>query len=317
VPVRALLAWPAGLGDQTDHPVRKRQVCLVSRRQGRLNRCRKSARATLDQPYDFAAITDLYFAAAFLPDAPARATVVTCTAPSNFLAIPATQQPEKASRRVVSPWRPSGSPTCASSPAPKITDLLKTIHATGPRQAHRPALEPAHPVRHWLGSNRQASLLPCAFDGMLGPHQQLGWAIIIVTVIFTVVMLPLRFMAMRSSLKMMRIQPKAEAIKKRYAHSRPLIQTRREMNTETMALYKAEASILWQLPAMLPQIPSSLAYFRVLQNVLGPARKICEPEQWAWRSFYGHSAKRESRQRRGESAQHGQATAIHIDALAL
>ena len=33
--------------------------------------------ASLNQPYDYAAVTDLYFAAAFLPGAPARTTVVT------------------------------------------------------------------------------------------------------------------------------------------------------------------------------------------------------------------------------------------------
>ena len=36
-----------------------------------------SGNATFDQPYDYAAVTDLYFAAAFLPDDPDRATVVT------------------------------------------------------------------------------------------------------------------------------------------------------------------------------------------------------------------------------------------------
>ena len=42
-----------------------------------------------------------------------------------------------------------------------------------------------------------------------------GWAIIIFTVLFNMLMLPTRFMMMQSSLKMMRIQPKVDAIKKR------------------------------------------------------------------------------------------------------
>ena len=36
-----------------------------------------SGNATLDQPYSYAAIMDLYFAAAFLPDNPEQTTVVT------------------------------------------------------------------------------------------------------------------------------------------------------------------------------------------------------------------------------------------------
>ena len=43
-----------------------------------------------------------------------------------------------------------------------------------------------------------------------------GWAIIVFTVIFTLVMLPTRIMMTKSSFKMMRIQPKVDAIKKRY-----------------------------------------------------------------------------------------------------
>jgi YidC/Oxa1 family membrane protein insertase len=74
---------------------------------------------------------------------------------------------------------------------------------------------------------------------------------------------------MRSSLKMMRIQPKAEAIKKRYAHLKATDPKRAEMNTETMALYKAEGVNMYGscLP-MLPQIPLFFAYFRVLQNAV-------------------------------------------------
>jgi YidC/Oxa1 family membrane protein insertase len=50
-----------------------------------------------------------------------------------------------------------------------------------------------------------------------------GWAIIIVTVVFNLLMLPTRVMMMKSSLKMQRIQPKIDAIKKRMRISRPPI----------------------------------------------------------------------------------------------
>ena len=93
-----------------------------------------------------------------------------------------------------------------------------------------------------------------------------GWAIIIFTTTFTVIMLPFRFMAMRSSLKMMRIQPKVDALKKRYAHLKINDPKKAEMNTEMMQLYKDEGVNMYGgcLP-MLPQIPLFFAYFRVLQ----------------------------------------------------
>ena len=56
--------------------------------------------------------------------------------------------------------------------------------------------------------------------GLRGPGEyNWGWAIILFTAIFTVVTLPLRFMSMKSSIRMMRLQPeKIDAIKKRYSH---------------------------------------------------------------------------------------------------
>jgi YidC/Oxa1 family membrane protein insertase len=96
-----------------------------------------------------------------------------------------------------------------------------------------------------------------------------GWAIIIVTVIFNLVMLPTRFMMMKSSLKMMRIQPKVEALKKRYAHLKVNDPKRAEMNAEMMQLYKAEGVNMYGgcLPLLL-QMPLFFAYYRVLLNAV-------------------------------------------------
>jgi YidC/Oxa1 family membrane protein insertase len=107
-----------------------------------------------------------------------------------------------------------------------------------------------------------------------------GWAIIIVTVLFNLIMLPTRIMMMRSSLKMMRIQPKVEALKKRYAHLKMNDPKRAEMNTEMMALYKTEGVNMYGgcLP-MLLQMPLFFAYFRVLQNTVE-----LRQAHWAWLS---------------------------------
>ena len=76
-------------------------------------------------------------------------------------------------------------------------------------------------------------------------------------------------MMMKSSLKMMRIQPKVEALKKRYAHLKMNAPKRAEMNTEMMALYKTEGVNMYGgcLP-MLVQMPLFFAYYRVLANVI-------------------------------------------------
>jgi YidC/Oxa1 family membrane protein insertase len=73
----------------------------------------------------------------------------------------------------------------------------------------------------------------------------------------------------RSSLKMMRIQPKVDAIKKRYVHLKMNDPKRQDMNTEMMALYKEEGVNMYGgcLP-MLLQMPLFFAYYRMLANAV-------------------------------------------------
>ncbi|MFY9854121.1 MAG: membrane protein insertase YidC [Terracidiphilus sp.] len=276
VPVRALLAWPSGLGDQTE-PMQFASGKFVWSLEGKddsIDAKKVSSGATLDQPYDFAAITDLYFAAAFLPNAPARTSVVTLHSTIQLPSDPGDPNSQKKPVDVLglAMGDTSGITRLRFFAGPKETDLLKTIHATGPDgKLTGPTLDPLIQFGSWLGVIAKPLYLTLrGLDRMLGPGiNNWGWAIIIFTTIFTVIMLPLRFLAMKSSLKMMRIQPKAEAIKKRYAHLKATDPKRAEMNTETMALYKAEGVNMYGscLP-MLPQIPLFFAYFRVLQNAV-------------------------------------------------
>jgi YidC/Oxa1 family membrane protein insertase len=94
-----------------------------------------------------------------------------------------------------------------------------------------------------------------------------GWAIIALTVMFNLLTLWPRILSMKSSLKMMRIQPKVDAIKKRYEHLTSNDPKRGEMNEEMMALYKAEgASMLGGCLPTLLQMPLLFGYMRVLRN---------------------------------------------------
>jgi YidC/Oxa1 family membrane protein insertase len=96
-----------------------------------------------------------------------------------------------------------------------------------------------------------------------------GWAIIVLTTIFNLLMLWPRTMSMRSSLKMMRLQPKVQALKQRYAHLKINDPKRAEMNVEMMALYKVEGVSLYGgcLPLLL-QSPLLFAYASVLRNAV-------------------------------------------------
>jgi YidC/Oxa1 family membrane protein insertase len=96
-----------------------------------------------------------------------------------------------------------------------------------------------------------------------------GWAIIVLTAIFNLLMLWPRMMSMKSSLRTARLQPKVDAVKKRYANLTVNDPKRTAMNSELMALYKEEgASIYGGCLPLLLQIPLFVAYFRVLQNAV-------------------------------------------------
>ena len=96
-----------------------------------------------------------------------------------------------------------------------------------------------------------------------------GWSIVLLTVIFNLLIIWPRIMSMRSSLKMMRIQPKVDALKKRYAHLKISDPKRAEMNAEMMTLYQAEGANMFGgcLPLLL-QIPLLFAFLSVLRNAV-------------------------------------------------
>jgi YidC/Oxa1 family membrane protein insertase len=274
-PVRALVEWPAGLGDQTDaiQYASGKFLWSIDGKDGSTDAKKVSGNATSDQPYEYAAISDLYFAAAFLPDSPATTTAVTL---HSTVEMPSdANDPNSQKRKIdvigLAVGDSSGATRLRLFAGPKETDILKAIHATGADgKPTGPTLEPIIQFGMWAIIAKPLYLALRFLHGMLGsgPYTW-GWAIIIVTVIFNLLMLPTRFMMMKSSLKMMRIQPKVEALKKRYAHLKMNDPKKAEMNTEMMALYKTEGVNMYGgcLP-MLIQMPLFFAYYRVLLNAV-------------------------------------------------
>jgi YidC/Oxa1 family membrane protein insertase len=294
VPVRALLAWPGGLGDQTEamHFSYSKFVWSLDGKDDSISPNPSgflfwtypgvSNNDTLDKPYDFAAVSDLYFAAAFLPDAPSRTTVVTLHNAISLPTDPNDPNSQKRSAEVLglAIGDTSGYTRVRLFAGPKETDVLKSIHATGADgKPTGPTLEPLTQFGWFTIIAKPLYLALRYLHGLLGPGvYNWGWAIIIVTVIFNLLMLPTRFMMMKSSLKMMRIQPKVEAIKQRFKHLKATDPKKAEMNAEMMALYKTEGVNMYGscLP-MLVQMPLFFAYYRVLLNAVE-----LRQAQWFW-----------------------------------
>ncbi len=293
-PVRALVEWPAGLGDMEEfapNSITRSQVRTsaysyfawsLNGKQDSSAAKKVSGNETLDDPYEYAAVIDLYFAAAFLPDAPERATVVTL---HNTIDLPSNLG-DPSSRKTAADviglamGDTSGDTHLRLFAGPKAMDVLKSIHAIGADgKASGQNLEPLVQFG-WMTVIAKPLYLALRFlRNLMGPGAyNWGWAIIVVTVIFNLLMLPTRFMMMRSSLKMMRIQPKVDAIKRRYANLKMNDPKRAEMNTEMMALYKAENVNMYGgcLP-LLVQMPLFFAYYRVLYNAIE-----LRQAQWFW-----------------------------------
>ncbi len=123
--------------------------------------------ATFDQPYDYAAITDLYFVSAFLPDAPERTTVVTLhntiDLPSNLSDPNSEKKPAHVLGLAVGDT--SGVTRLRLYAGPKAMDVLDLDSRHRPRrQAHRAIARAADPVR-LADHHRQASLSGPALPG--------------------------------------------------------------------------------------------------------------------------------------------------------
>lgn len=94
-----------------------------------------------------------------------------------------------------------------------------------------------------------------------------GWSIILLTALFNLFIIWPRVISVKSSLKMMRLQPEVEALKKSYAHLKISDPKRAEMNTEMMALYDAEGvKPLGGCVPLLLQMPLLFAFMNVLRN---------------------------------------------------
>jgi YidC/Oxa1 family membrane protein insertase len=276
-PVRGLVAWPAGLGDMEElqqtsmMPSRTPTPSLfawsINGKQDSQPAPKVSGNNTLDEPYQYAAVMDLYFASAFLPDAPDRTTVVTL---HNAIELPGdTSDPNSKKTHVdvlgVAVGDTSGYTRLRLFAGPKATDVLKSIHAVGADgKADGPNLEPL--IQYgWMTIVAKPLYLILRFMVEHGIGNW-GWAIIVSTIIFNLTLLPTRLMMTKSSLKMMRIQPKVDAIKKRYASLKMTDPKRGDMNAEMMALYKTEGVNMYGncLPMLVPML-LLWPYYRVLQ----------------------------------------------------
>jgi YidC/Oxa1 family membrane protein insertase len=267
--VAALPAWPAGFGDQVTPAFYAAGLIdyQFNKNIERLPIKKISSGATIPGPFHWAGTTDQYFAAIFIPDDPAAVSMVTLRNPLNL-------SPQK-------------------DPKDKINNVEVLGTAVG--NLHGPTVE-----RVFVGPKELEVLQKTPIPGVTGADNDLnglidygwwgiiakplflwlkwtykhvvanwGWAIVVQTLIISLLLLPLRVTQMKSMLKMQRVAPQIKSIQEKYKKYSMRDPRKAAMNEEISALYKKEGvNPAGGCLPMLIQLPFLFAYYRMLSTAL-------------------------------------------------
>ncbi len=275
-PVRALLAWPGGFGDQEDaRSYAAAQVDLSAAGKVEHRDVKKvSGGSTDNAPIQWGGVSDLYFAAIFLPDAPGSATLASL---HNQIDVAQAKRnnglgrgtPSSSTKPMLVPilgaavGDVSGHSSMRIYAGPKAVGILKAIHPTGTNATLEPLLDFG-----FFGPIGKVLFLALQF---IQTHlaSNWGWAIVILTLIINVILLPLRIKTMQSGLKMQRIQPQMDAIKAKYKNLKVTDPKRNEMNAEIMQLQKDNGVNMFGgcIPTLI-QMPLLFAFLYMLPKVV-------------------------------------------------
>lgn len=284
-PVRALLAWPSGTGDLvvphlrgSHYPSDTSVDTMQNGKDDHTASKKVSGGATLTGPFDFAGVSDQYFAATILPDHPQTATAVTL---HNQLSLNdlkrAAGHPEGKDVQLpiigAAVGDLSGHNQERVFVGPKYLKLLKTI-----KTADGYSLEPLlnwgfwGPVAKYLFVGLQTVhtwIAPSGVTANTAHDYSWGWAIVLFTVLIYMFLVPLRFQSMKGMIKMQRIQPQIDAIKAKFGNPKPTSPKMAEMNAEIMDLQKKNGvSMFGGCIPTLVQMPLLFAFFEMMEKVV-------------------------------------------------
>jgi YidC/Oxa1 family membrane protein insertase len=268
--VAAYPAWPAGFGDQsTLSSYSASQIeHQYNNNTERLALKKVSGGTTLHMPFNWAGVTDQYFAAVFLPDDSQNSALVTLRNPLNVPKDAKNPNPQDTAPVEVlgaAVGNPTGPTVGRMYVGPKALATLESV-----------------PVPTIVGADQDLrSLINFGFWGIIarplflwlrwtyGFIHNWGWAICIQTLIINLALMPLRISSMKSALKMQKIQPHMNSIKEKYKKYGMRDPRRQEMNTEIGELMKREgvSPVGGCLPLVI-QMPFLFAYYSMLGSAL-------------------------------------------------
>lgn len=268
--VTAYPAWPAGFGDQFSN-VGYHAGQIIYQDNNNIDQIalkKISGGNTLRGPYDWAGVSDAYFAAAFLPKDPTDISVITLRNPLQIPKDPHTPNETDAVDVLgVAVGNPSGPTIERVYAGPKSLDTLEAIPVPTISGGEHQDLRGVLNFGFW------GSLARALFIWLRWTYQHWvpnwGWAIVIQTFIIAVVLFPLRFSQMKSALKMQKVAPQIKAIQEKYKKYSMRDPRKQEMNTEIGEIYKREGvnPVGGCLPMIIPLI-LIWPYYRMLDLVI-------------------------------------------------
>src|SRR5579863_2338061 len=268
--VAAYPAWPAGFGDEsTLSSYAASQINYqYNNTTERLAIKKISGGNTFHMPFNWAGVTDQYFAAVFLPDDSQNPALVTLRNSLNVPKNPKNPNPQDTAPVDVlgaAVGNPAGATVARMYVGPKALTTLESV-----------------PVPTIVGAEQDLrGLINFGFWGVIARPlfiwlrwtyefvHNWGWAICLQTLIINLALMPLRISSMKSALKMQKIQPQMNSIKEKYKKYGMRDPRRQEMNTEIGELMKKEgvSPVGGCLPLAI-QMPFLIAYYSMLGSAL-------------------------------------------------
>ena len=268
--VAAYPAWPAGFGDEsTLSSYAASQINYqYNNTTERLAIKKISGGNTIRMPFNWAGVTDQYFAAVFLPDDSQNSAFVTLR---NSLNVP--KNPKNPNLQDTAPaevlgaavGNPAGPTVARMYVGPKALATLESVPVPTIVGAD-PDLRGLINFGFWGVIARPLFLWLRWIEGIV---RNWGWAICIQTLIINLALMPLRISSMKSALKMQKIQPQMNSIKEKYKKYGMRDPRRQEMNTEIGELMKQQgvSPVGGCLPLAI-QMPFLFAYYGMLGSAL-------------------------------------------------
>jgi len=264
--VTAFPMWPAGFGGEKTAPAYAASQ-IGYQYDGKVERLaikKVSGGGTVAGPFQWAGVTDQYFAAAFLPQDAQNSALVTLR---NQIEIPHTQDPgEKQMDKVDVLGAAVGNLKGPSNGriyvGPKALGDLESVAVPGIAGAPPDLREVVD--FGWLGLIARPLFIWLKWTYEHVVHNW-GWAILLQTLVINLALLPLRLSQMKSMLKMQRVAPHIKQIQEKYKKYSLRDPRKAEMNQEISAIYKEHGvnPVGGCLPLVI-QMPFLFAYYRML-----------------------------------------------------